>query len=120
VRDLTVRILAGAGYSVLVAANGVEAVELFEANVHSVSIALLDVVMPIMTGHQAYDRLKAINPHLPVVFCSGHDPETSQVKLLLDQGARMVQKPFDPETLLRVIREVLDAQRAREALACAR
>jgi CheY-like chemotaxis protein len=118
VRDLAVRILTGAGYSVLVAADGAAAVELYEANAEHVSLVLLDAVMPKLTGHQAYDRIKLQNPNLPVVFCSGYDPETGQVKLLLDAGVRMVQKPFDPESLLRVVRESLDAQYSPEAFPC--
>ena len=117
-RDLAVRILTRAGYSVLVAADGAEAVELFEANADVVSLALLDAVMPKLTGHQAYDRIKLKNPNLPVVFCSGYDPETGQVKLLMDEGVRMVQKPFDPDVLLRTMREVLDAQHLLEASPC--
>jgi CheY-like chemotaxis protein len=110
-----VRILKGAGYSVLVAADGAEAVELFEANAEGVSLALLDAVMPKLTGHQAYDRMKLNNPNLPVVFCSGYDPETGQIQLLRDQGMRMVQKPFDPDALLHIVRETLDAQHLLKA-----
>ena len=118
VRDLAVRILAGAGYSVLVAADGAAAVELFEANAGDVSLALLDAVMPKLTGHQAYDRIKLKKPDLPVVFCSGYDPEMGQVKLLVDEGVRMVQKPFDPDMLLRTVREVLDAHHLLETSPC--
>jgi two-component system cell cycle sensor histidine kinase/response regulator CckA len=118
VRDLAVRILTQAGYSVLVAADGAEAVKLFEANVDGVSLALLDTLMPKLTGHQAYDRIKLKNPNLPVVFCSGYDPETGQVKVLVDQGVRMVQKPYDPDVLLRAVREALDARQLLEASTC--
>ena len=118
VRDLAVRILARAGYAVLVAADGAEAVEQFEAHADDVSLVLLDAVMPKLTGHQAYDRIKLKNPTLPAVFCSGYDPEMDQVKPLLKQGVRMVQKPFDPDVLLRTVREVLDAQRVLEASPC--
>ncbi len=118
VRDLAVRILTQAGYSVLAAADGAEAVSLFEANTDIVSLALLDAVMPKLTGHQAYDCIKLRNPNLPVIFCSGYDPETGQVKRLIDEGVRMVQKPFDPDMLLRTVREALDAQRLLEASPC--
>ena len=113
VRELAVRILTRAGYSVFVANDGAEAVELFEANADKISLALLDAVMPKLTGHEAYDRIRFKSPNLPVVFCSGYDPETGQVKRLVDQGVRMVQKPYDPDVLLRTIREVLDAQHAQ-------
>ena len=118
VRDLAVRILARAGYAVLVAADGAEAVELFEANADDVSLVLLDAVMPKLTGHQAYDRIKLKNPTLPAVFCSGYDPEMGQVKLLMEEGVRMVQKPYDPDVLLRTVREVLDGQHLLETPTC--
>jgi PAS domain S-box-containing protein len=119
VRDLAVRILTGAGYSVLVAADGAAAVELFGAHADQISLVLLDAVMPNLTGHQAYDRIKLKSPHLPVVFCSGYDPEMGQVKRLMDEGVRMVQKPFDPEMLLHTVREVLDGQPLLETSSCA-
>jgi two-component system cell cycle sensor histidine kinase/response regulator CckA len=115
VRDLAVRILTRAGYRVLVAADGAEAVELFEVNAEEVSLALLDAVMPKLTGHEAYDRIKLKKPELPIVFCSGHDPETRQVKLLIDEGVQMVQKPFDPDVLLHIVRDLLDASHRLEA-----
>ncbi len=116
VRDLTVRILTRAGYTVLQAADGAEAVELFAAHASEISLAVLDAVMPKLTGHQAYERIRLINHHVPVVFCSGYDPETGQVKPLVEQGMHMVQKPFDPEVFLRVVREVLDASTLVEAI----
>jgi PAS domain S-box-containing protein len=114
VRELAVRILTQAGYSVLVAGDGMEAVEIFEDNADRISLVLLDAVMPRLTGHEAYDQIKFRKPDLPVVFCSGHDPETRQVKLLVDAGVQIVQKPFDSNVLLRVIREMLDAPRRSE------
>ncbi len=118
VRDLAERILTRAGYSVLVAADGAQAVELFEAHAEVVSLALFDAIMPILTGHEAYDRIRLRNPRLPVVFCTGYDPETGQVQDLVDEGVRVVQKPFDPDELLRVVREVLDRRRLPEASPC--
>ena len=104
--------------SVLVAADGAEAVELFEANADDVSLALLDTLMPKLTGHQAYERIKLMRPGLPAVFCSGYDPEMGHVKILVDQGVRMVQKPYDPDVLLSIVREALDARQLPEASTC--
>jgi hypothetical protein len=118
VRDLAVRILTSAGYSVLVAADGAEAVDQLEANADVISLAILDAVMPKLTGHQVYDRIRLTDNRLPVIFCSGYDPEMLQVKSLTDQGLRLVQKPCDPDVLLRTVREVLDAQRVLEVSPC--
>ncbi|HEY3966385.1 MAG TPA: PAS domain S-box protein [Planctomycetaceae bacterium] len=118
VRDLAERILTKAGYSVLIAADGAEAVDQLAANADVVSLALLDAVMPKLTGREVYDRIKLTNPDLPVVFCSGYDPETGSVKSLMTDGLRLVQKPYDPEVLLRIVREALDACTAVEAASC--
>jgi two-component system cell cycle sensor histidine kinase/response regulator CckA len=118
VRELAARILTGAGYSVLAAADGAEAMSLFEAHADDVSLALLDAVMPKLTGHEVFDRLRLIKPALPVVFCSGYDPEMGQVKSVMSKGLAMVQKPYDPAALLRAVRESLDAQYLPEAPLC--
>jgi PAS domain S-box-containing protein len=112
VRELAARILKRAGYSLLIAADGREAIELFEANADRISLALLDAVMPMFTGREVHDRIRARKPGLPVVFCSGYDPDTGPLTFLKERGLRVVSKPFDPETLLSTLREVLDSRPA--------
>jgi PAS domain S-box-containing protein len=109
VRALTVRILKKAGYTVLEAADGLESVEVFRANASRISLVLLDAVMPKLTGLHAFERIKAARPDIPVVFCSGYDPEAGPVQSLVDHNRRLVQKPYDPDTLLRIVREEIDA-----------
>ncbi|HEX3870043.1 MAG TPA: response regulator [Pirellulales bacterium] len=116
VRDLTVRILTQAGYTVLAACDGDDAVQTFEAHADSISLVLLDAVMPKLTGHQVYERINLKTPEMPVIFCSGYDPETDQVKTLIEQGVRILQKPFDASSLLHIVREVLDARNASHEL----
>jgi signal transduction histidine kinase/ActR/RegA family two-component response regulator len=115
VRDLAVRILTGAGYSVLVAADGAEAVNLFDLHLDVISLALLDAVMPKLTGHEVFDHLKLVNPSLPVIFCSGYDPDMRQIQSLIKKGMNLVQKPYDPDILLRTVREALDARHLLQA-----
>ncbi|HUY33410.1 MAG TPA: response regulator [Pirellulales bacterium] len=118
VRDLAVRILTRAGYQLLLAADGVQAVELFQEHADTISLALLDAIMPKLTGREVYERIQLAKPDLPVVFCSGYNPETEQMRPLLAEGLRIVQKPFDSETLLRAVRAALDATPLPEALPC--
>ncbi|HTU25570.1 MAG TPA: ATP-binding protein, partial [Pirellulales bacterium] len=118
VREVAVRILGQAGYRVLAAADGAEAVKLLEAHQADVSLVLLDAVMPKLTGHEAYERIKLTNATLPVIFCSGYDPEVGHVKSLVEEGVRMVQKPFDPDLLLSTLREVLDTRHLPETSPC--
>jgi two-component system cell cycle sensor histidine kinase/response regulator CckA len=108
VRDLEARILRGAGYTVLLASDGEEAQRLFEAHCDAISLALLDVVMPKRSGRTVYEEIKRLKPETKVVFCTGYDPETGQADFASDEGLRLMQKPVDPDVLLRTIREVLD------------
>ena len=118
VRELAVRALREAGYQMLTAGDGEEAVERFEQHAGSIDLVLLDVVMPRLNGRAAYQRMAATRPDLPAVFCSGYDPATGDAGTLADEGRRLLQKPFDPPTLLRAVREALDASPAREAVLC--
>lgn len=65
--------LQRAGFEVREAANGAEAVEVLRAAPDEIDAVLLDVMMPVMTGHDTLPALRAIDPDLPVVFCSGYD-----------------------------------------------
>jgi signal transduction histidine kinase/DNA-binding response OmpR family regulator len=109
VRDLIVRILSRAGYEIVVAHDGEEALRAFVENADRISLALLDLVMPKMGGNRLFQRLKELQPDLQVVFCSGHDPAMNQAELIVAQGMPLIQKPFDPTELLWTIRSVLDA-----------
>jgi CheY-like chemotaxis protein len=118
VRAITTRILKQAGYTVVVASDGAEAVALFREHASDIAIVLLDAIMPKMTGHEAYDQIRLLNPDIPVLFCSGYDPDTSQVSMLIIEGAPMVQKPFDPSVLLQTIRNVIDKRKTMEPHLC--
>ncbi|HWB09282.1 MAG TPA: ATP-binding protein [Pirellulales bacterium] len=111
-RDVAVRVLTGAGYRVVIACDGNEAVETFKDQAESISLALLDAVMPKLSGPEVYHRIKLAKPELPVIFCSGYHPERAQIKSLIGQGVTLVAKPYDPEVLLRIVREVLNAPHA--------
>jgi PAS domain S-box-containing protein len=108
--DLARRILITAGYSVMVASNGEEALQLFRANRDKISLLLLDVLMPKLSGHEVYRRVKEENADIEAVFCTGYDPETARSDVLSENNLPLVEKPFNPEKLLRTIREVLDVK----------
>ena len=101
VRRLTSRILVREGYTVLEAANGQEAIQTWEAHPGEIDLLLTDVVMPGMSGKELAEEL-GIEP----VFMSGY---TDDVMLRHGvEGLRLVQKPFDAQTLLGSIRSALD------------
>ncbi|MBX7258160.1 MAG: PAS domain S-box protein [Candidatus Hydrogenedentes bacterium] len=106
---LAQRILEAAGYSVLIANNGEEALEVFEAHKEHVDLALLDVVMPKASGLATYEILKVRKPGLRFLFSSGYSTSTVHVEFLLSKGIEFLQKPYSPKVLLQKIRLVLDA-----------
>jgi len=117
IRQLALRILKKAGYATLTAADGEEAVRVFEENADNVSLLLLDVMMPRMKGHDTYHRIKTIRPDIQAIFCTGYDPESNQAGSIRDDGLVMIEKPFDPNHLLKTVRQVLDANIEEEVLA---
>jgi PAS domain S-box-containing protein len=112
VHNVYVRVLGNAGYRLLTAHDGREAWELFQAHQGEIDLLLLDVMMPHRSGRDVHRQIQQVRPQLPVIFCSGYDPETAHVHFTEEGGFPFLQKPFDPDELLRTVRRVLD----REAL----
>jgi len=118
-RGLARSILEELGYTVLLAKDGVEALEIYEANREGISLVLLDIVMPRMGGREAYERISQLGGAIPVLFMTGYSAEivqyefVKQNKFIEEAGAVLMQKPYSVETLGRKVREVLDAAGAR-------
>jgi DNA-binding response OmpR family regulator len=74
-----------------------------------VDLLLTDVMLPEMSGPDLARILAAQQPGLPVLYMSGYTDTTVVRGGQLDPGAMFLPKPFGPETLLRKVREVLDA-----------
>lgn len=108
-RALAREALVSQGYRVIFASNGAEAVRLFEANSQDIRLALLDVVMPVLSGPEAYSQMCAIRPDLPVIFTTGYTAELASLNHKIEEGAVFLQKPYSPQTLARAIRNTLDS-----------
>jgi CheY-like chemotaxis protein len=106
VRRLCMRTLERAGYQVLEAANGAEAIRLARTN-DAIDLALLDVVMPEVTGPQAYAVIREIHPDLPVLFSSGY-ADVSKLSHAVPEDARLLAKPLRMPDLLSAVRDILD------------
>jgi CheY-like chemotaxis protein len=108
IRDLIAFTLRFAGYEVLTANNGEEAVQMTQKELPD--LVLTDVRMPKMTGYEACKQIKA-NPttqHIPVVFLSAKGQE-AEVQTGLDAGGdEYLLKPFAPDQLTRKVAEILD------------
>ena len=109
IRALAERILTGFGYTVLVARNGEEAIEIFREN-KEIVLAVLDVVMPRKGGKEAFEEMHRRNPLLKVIFMSGYSADAIHDSFVLAPGTSFLQKPFGPTVLARKVRETLDTQ----------
>ena len=106
VRGATVRVLESAGYSVVAVENGAEACQ--AAARARFDLVLLDVIMPEMSCRDALKGLRAELPEARYILSSGYTADLN-VDELLKGGTVLLEKPYDPGQLLRVVRQVLDS-----------
>ncbi|MHB8783321.1 MAG: ATP-binding protein, partial [Desulfobacteria bacterium] len=109
IRVLVERTLKELGYTVLVARNGEEAIEIFSQH-NEIALAVLDLVMPRKGGKEAFEEMYKQNPRLKVIFMSGYSANGIHDSFVLITGMPFLQKPFGPTTLARKIREILDGE----------
>ncbi|HEX2881955.1 MAG TPA: ATP-binding protein [Polyangiaceae bacterium] len=102
------RVLSGAGYVVTPVSNGQDAV--IAAIGENFSLHILDSVMPLLNGREAFERIRAQRPEAKFLFTTGYGGDTLPDSFLEEQGLEVVQKPFDPDTLLRIVRAKLDSK----------
>ncbi len=110
VRKLTQRMLVAAGYNVLTAANGPEALQRCSEARSDVKLLLTDVVMPGMNGRELADRLRKLCPSIRVLYMSGYSHDVIAERGAVGPDTLLVEKPFSAETLLRHVRDALDAR----------
>jgi PAS domain S-box-containing protein len=102
------RLLQKFGYEVLTAPSGKEAIDLARRFGAKISLVVLDMTMPDMSGRQTYEALKEITPSIKVLLSSGYSIE-GQAQELLDSGCKgFIQKPFDAVDLSAKVREIID------------
>ena len=108
-REVAHSALKKKGYRILLATDGQEAIDLFTANRESVSLVILDVIMPHRSGPQVYDTIKALRPGISVLFATGYSNEAAALADIMERGVAILRKPYSPALLCRRVREVLDA-----------
>ena len=118
-RYLARDVLNDLGYTVMLARDGKEALEIYAEKREQIDLLLLDVMMPRMGGTEAYERIRQLDGDVPSIFMTGYSSEmvrsrfVDQKMLLEDLDAMVIQKPYNGETLGRKIREVLDVSSER-------
>jgi signal transduction histidine kinase/ActR/RegA family two-component response regulator len=109
VREVALRALRERGYRVLEAGTGWEALRAAESPGEAIALLLADVVMPHMGGRELVERVKSLRPDIRVLYTSGYAEQAIVHQGMLDPGVAFLPKPFDPTSLARKVREVLDA-----------
>ncbi len=110
-RGLAARILQSAGYTVLVAASGEEALLMLNDYDHAVDLLFTDVVLPGMGGRELATRIAAEHPTIRVLYTSGYNDDVTLRLQVQDQATHLVGKPYGVKELTRKVREVLDGPR---------
>jgi PAS domain S-box-containing protein len=106
-RDLATEILGIAGYSVLSAGGPSEALEIARRHAGPIHLLLTDVVMPEMSGRDLADRLVQARPGLKILYMSGYTDDAIVHHGVLDPGTVLLQKPFTPDGLTRMVGDLL-------------
>jgi two-component system, cell cycle sensor histidine kinase and response regulator CckA len=105
VRRVVCGMLAGAGYQVLDAVNGVAALRLLRGSGKPVDVVLTDVIMPEMGGEELHREIAKSWPELPVLFMTGYT-ENAFVRSVDSAASRILREPFTPAELLRAVDSV--------------
>jgi hypothetical protein len=111
VRGAANLILTEAGYRVLEAVDGEDAIHKFMENKDDIHLLLLDVIMPKKNGKEVYDAIKKEKPDIKIIFTSGYTADIIHRKGIVEEGLDLILKPFSLYSLLEKIRNVLDKQK---------
>ena len=112
VRTVIREFLEQAGYEVLTAADGVEAVKIFEEAADEITLVLLDVKMPRMDGEEAFGIMRGIRPDIRVVLSSGYGEQDAMQRFKGKGITGFVQKPYHAKALLVRLQEILGGPEA--------
>jgi two-component system cell cycle sensor histidine kinase/response regulator CckA len=116
-RQVVTRLLTGAGYQVLAAASGREALAIAETHDGVIDALLTDVLMPGMNGRELADALQLARPATPVLYMSGYAASIMTAQGLLDPDVTVVSKPFTKDELLNALSATLSGQVTSDAVA---
>jgi two-component system cell cycle sensor histidine kinase/response regulator CckA len=99
VRAVSMDFIGRLGFKAIGAADGEEALALFEAHAGEIAFVLLDLTMPKMDGVAAFHKMKIINPDVLVVLTSGYDEQEAIQRFNGEGLAGFIKKPFSMKTL---------------------
>jgi len=105
IRNFAQQILEIHGYSVVTAADGQEAIDIYMRQRSRFDLVILDLTMPHLSGSEVLTRIRNLNPHAKVILSSGYQSGETY------RASAFLPKPYRADTLTRVVREVLDLYR---------
>ncbi|WP_372796726.1 response regulator [Pontiella sp.] len=108
IRHLAKKLLANAGYQVLLAGHGQEALEIYAENRADIDFIILDLNMPVMGGLECLDTLRLKEPELPVLLASGFARTDESEKRLNNRYTDYINKPYHEKEFLTKVRSMLD------------
>jgi CheY-like chemotaxis protein len=107
-RELLSELLISFGYTVLQAADGAEGLETFTRHKNAIQSVITDMGLPKMSGQDMFEHIRKVDPNAKVILASGYlDPEMKN-QLFIAGAKAFVQKPYQPEEVLRILRQVID------------
>ena len=109
VRDLSSRIMTRAGYRVIEASSGEEAIEIYSRKMDSIDLVALDLIMPGIGGKHCLEKLLEINRNVKVIIASGYLSENEVDVIPAEMVKGFIHKPFEMGEMLMVIRNALDS-----------
>jgi CheY-like chemotaxis protein len=108
VRKLTREVLEKAGYTVIVAEDGEDALHKFIENKDAIRLLVFDVIMPKKNGQEAFREIRKVKPDIKVIFLSGYTTDLLHKDWTMEEGMTFLPKPVSPNELARKVRDVLD------------
>jgi PAS domain S-box-containing protein len=108
IREIASRALRAQGYTVIVAANGEEAIAFARDRAADIDLVVTDIVLPLVGGREVATRIRRERPGMPVIYMSGYTRGVIPDPELLGPGTLFLSKPFTPSELARRVRELLD------------
>lgn len=115
VRTVTREVLKRCGFNVLVACDGLEAVECFKQHSAEISCVLLDMAMPRMNGEEAYEELRQIRPTVPIILASGFNSSDITNRIAMGTFTGFLQKPYQLQALRAKLHEVMSGTVSTQA-----
>ena len=113
VRTMTRRMIEQAGFTVLTASGGREAIRLFREHRQEIGCVVLDLVMPDLDGVETFRELRGFCPEVRVILSSGYSEETATERFTQEGLAGFIQKPYAMAPLIEQIRQAIAQQCAR-------